>query len=126
MRSILTRKCVVYGNALSLSSMLFLARQHNDYNQIQRVTSFPEVAACCRRLLFAHFGENLVEEESVCLDIPRYNSQPYREYKEECVSFIASSQIVSPTLHTVVLRFTSDICTKVVLSMHAIFRAVSR
>ena len=86
---------MVYGNALSVSSVLLLARQHNDYNRIQRVTSFPEVAAYCRRLLFSHFGDNVVDEENVSLDIPRYNSQDYKKYKQECVSFIANSQIVS-------------------------------
>lgn len=94
-RVIQTRKCVVYGNALSASSVLLLARQHNDYNQIQRVSSFPEVAACCRRLLFSHFGTNVMDDENVSLEVPRYNSQPYRDYKKECVPFITNSQIVS-------------------------------
>jgi prephenate dehydratase len=78
-RKIVSRRCMVYGNGLSRSATLVLAKQHNEYNQIQRITSFPEVAACCRRLLFSHFAdEEAVDDGSTTLIIPRYNSQQYQ------------------------------------------------
>lgn len=82
----------MYGNGLSTSAVLLLARQHN---QIQRVKSFPEVAAYCRRILFSHFGANIIDDENAAVEVPRYNSQPYRDYKLECVTLITNSQIVS-------------------------------
>ena len=90
-----TRRCMVYGQALSRAALLLLARQHNECNAIQRVTSFPEVAACCRRLLFTCFGDGVVDNESVHIEVPRYNSQLYRDYKQECLTLIVNSQIVS-------------------------------
>ena len=124
-RSILTRKCVVYGNALSVSSILFLARQHNDYNQIQRVTSFPEVASCCRCLLFAHFGGNRIDEESVCLDIPRYNSQPYQDYKKECVLYCQLPDSKSHFAYSCVEVGMAQVIfaqTYIALAVHGVFR----
>jgi len=91
-----SRRCVVYGSGIGRSAALILARQHNEYNQIQRVTTFPELAASCRRLLFTEFGPELVDgSESPMPEIPRYNSQGYRAYKRECLMFLVSSQIVS-------------------------------
>ena len=57
-RKIITRQCSVYGSDMSRLSLLILATQHNDINQIQRNTTFPIVAASCRRLLFVHFSED--------------------------------------------------------------------
>ena len=86
---------MLYGNGLSTSAILLLPRQHNEYNQIQRVTTFPEVAAYCRCLLFSHFGADIVDDENASLEIPRYNSQLYRDYKLDCVTFVTNSQVVS-------------------------------
>ena len=57
-RKICSRKCSVYGDGLSRQLLLTLARQHNDFNGIQRYTTFSEIAASCRRLLFLHFGDD--------------------------------------------------------------------
>ena len=95
-RKILTRRCSVYGKGLGRSATLLLAKQHNDFNQIQRITTFPEVSACCRRLLFSHFGDpGTVDDGNTLLSVPRYNSQAYREFKQECVTYLLSSQTVS-------------------------------
>ena len=94
-RRITTRKCAVYGSGLSRSASLVLARQHNEFNQIQRTTSFPEMAACCRRLLFSHFAEENEKDDGVTMPvIPRYNTQTYRAFKQECLTFLLSSQVV--------------------------------
>lgn len=95
-RKILVRKCAVYGRGLTRQAALTLARQHNEFNQIQRITGFPEIAASCRRLLFVHFaGENDEDDGATELSIPRYNSQPYRCFKQECLTLLLSSQTVS-------------------------------
>lgn len=95
-RKIVTRRCAVYGNGLSRSATLMLAKQHNELNQIQRITTFTEVAACCRRLVFSHFAETgAVDDGTTTPTIPRYNSQPYISFKQECVTYLLSSQTVS-------------------------------
>ena len=84
------------GMGLGRSATLVLAKQHNEFNQIQRITSFPEVAACCRRLVFSHFAEpESVDDGTTNPIIPRYNSQPYISFKQECVTYLLSSQTVS-------------------------------
>ncbi len=94
-RKITSRKCAVYGSGLSRSALLVLARQHNEFNQIQRATSFPELAGCCRRVLFVHFASKDEADDGVTVpDIPRYNSQAYRVFKQECLQFLVSSQVV--------------------------------
>lgn len=86
----------MYGKGLQRSATLSLARQHNECNQIQRVTTFPEIAASCRRLLFEMFGSGECDDADAQMpDIPRYNSTSYREFKQECVTFLVSTQIVS-------------------------------
>jgi len=91
-----TRRCLVYGKGLQRSAALSLARQHNECNQIQRVTTFPEIAASCRRLLLEKFGSGQLDDENSRMpNIPRYNSTPYREFKQECLSFLVSTQMVS-------------------------------
>ena len=98
-RKISSRKCLVYGSGLSRSASLVLARQHNEFNQIQRTTSFPEIAASCRRLCFAHFApERMDTIDEGMPELPRYNSQPYRAFKQECCNFLVSTQVVSLSL----------------------------
>lgn len=93
-RKISARKCAVYGKGLSRSAALVLAKQHNEINNIQRSTTFPEVAACCRRLLFTHFGDGADDDGVTHPTIPHYNSQSYRAFKQECLTFLMSSQTV--------------------------------
>ena len=57
-RKITSHKCAVYGSGLSQSALLVLAKQHNEFNQIQCTTNFPETATCCWRLLFFHFAQD--------------------------------------------------------------------
>ena len=70
-RKITTRKCAIYGKGMTRPAALVLARQHNEFNSIQRCTSFPEMV------------------------VPKYNSTRYRVFKQECLTFLLSSQIVS-------------------------------
>jgi len=80
---------------MSRNAILRLANQHNEVNQVQRTTSFPEVAATCRRLLFVHFGEGMEDDGEQMPQIPRYNTQKYRDWKSECLSFLSSPTTVS-------------------------------
>ena len=90
------RRCVVYGKGLSHAEALTLAQRHNEANQVQRATSFAEIAATCRRLIFAEFGNELHDDpEGVMPDIPRYNAQNYRDFKTKCLSILVSTQTVS-------------------------------
>ena len=74
-RNIVNRRCVVYSSDLGKKATLVLARQHNEFNQIQRCTTFPELAASCRRLMFAHFALEGKEDDGMYMPtIPRYNS----------------------------------------------------
>lgn len=96
-RKITERKCALYCKDLSRLGALVLARQHNEFNQIQQRTSFPELAACCLRLLWSHFAtQNEVDTGTTVLDIPRYNTQSYRMFKQECLKFLTSSQVSQP------------------------------
>ena len=80
---------------MSRLALLVLARQHNEINQIQRNTTFPEVAASCHRLLFAHFGEEGTSDDGEYMpDIPRYNTQKFRDFKQECIGYLCSSRVV--------------------------------
>ena len=77
-------------------SMLKLARQHNDFNEIQRETTFCEVAASCRRLLFVHFGGEDCDDDGEFMPlVARYNSKKYKEYKEECLAYLHGPRLVS-------------------------------
>ena len=94
-RKITSHKCAVYGSGLSRSALLVLAKQHNEFNQIQCTTNFPETATCCWRLLFSHFAQNTeVDDGDTMPDIPRYNTNAYREFKQECLQFLVSTQVV--------------------------------
>lgn len=98
-RKISSRKCCVYGSSLSRKLLLLLARQHNDYNEIQRETTFTEVAASCRRLLFLHFAKEGMEDDGHYMPvIPRYNHNDYKQYKRECLYYLLSPQLVSVRL----------------------------
>ena len=87
--------CAVYGNGLSRLATLVLARRHNEINQVQRVTTFPEIAASCRRLLFVHFATSGDHDESYMPDVPRYNAKAYVDFKQECLQYLVSSRMVS-------------------------------
>lgn len=92
----ITRKCAVYGAELSRSEILRLANQQNEISKIQRATTLSEVAATCRRLMFEHFATgDLLDDGKNMPHIPRYNTQKYREWKTECVSYLASPTTVS-------------------------------
>ena len=81
---------------MSRNAILRLGNQQNEVNKIQRATTLCEVAATCRRLLYAHFAsDNLKDDGEYMPHIPRYNTQKYREWKAECVSYLSSSTTVS-------------------------------
>lgn len=77
-----------------------LAKQHNEFNSIQRTTGFAELAGCCRRLYFAHFAKDGETDDGVT-NLPKspYNSKAYRAFKQECLAFLLSSQTVSQYNH---------------------------
>lgn len=94
-RKITTRRCAVYGQGLSTEGILTIAQQHNQYNQIQRTTTFPEIAAVCRRLAFAHFAaEGKLDDGQYDPPVPRYNTQRYRDWKKECMRSCRTPQVV--------------------------------
>ena len=119
-RKITTRKCAVYGGGLSRSASLVLARQHNEFNQIQWTTSFPEMAGSCRRLHFAHFAQKGEIDDGVAMsDVPRYNSQAYRAYKQECLTFLVSSQVVCADVMCMVDdRICASLVVSCVITLH--------
>ncbi len=47
-----------------------LAKQHNEFNNIQRSTGFAELAACCRKLYFMHFSMDEMTDDGKT-DLPR-------------------------------------------------------
>ena len=97
---ILARSCAVYGSRLTSPAALVLARQHNDFNKIQRTTSFPEVSACCRRIMFSHFAlEGETDDGETNPTVPYFNSKGYRAFKQECSTYLLSSQMVCYQLH---------------------------
>ena len=101
-RNITSCKCAVYGSELSRAGKLILARQHNEFNQIQCTTTFPEMSACCRRLMFAHFAPDQYDDGTYVPDVPRYNAQPYQDWKSECTTFLQSSSAVSKILNILI------------------------
>jgi len=68
-------------------------QQHNQYNQIQHSTTFPEIAAACRRLAFKHYAEESMTMENMIP--PRYNTQKYREWKKDCMHLCITPQVAS-------------------------------
>lgn len=97
-RKITTRKCAVYGQGMPRTAALVLAQKHNEFNLIQRSTSFAEVAGCCRRLLFSHFAGGVPDDGVTEPAVPRYNTAKYREFKQECMTFMLNTQTVSSSL----------------------------
>lgn len=89
-----SRKCAIYGTGLSRNAILRLANQHNEVNKVQQMTSFAEVAASCRWLLFVHFSEGMEDDGKQMPTIPRYNSQKYRDWKTACLTYLSSPTTV--------------------------------
>lgn len=86
----------MYGNGLTQEAALTLAQVHNETNQLQRATSFSEVVATCRRLLFSQFGPDLSDTaDGPMPEVPRYNAQDYRQFKSTCLSILVNTQTVS-------------------------------
>ena len=82
-----TRRCAVYASDLSTAAQVVLARQHNEINQIQCVTTISELASCCRRFAFQDFGS---------LDVvPKGQSKEYKQFKTSCVTYLKSTKTVS-------------------------------
>ena len=94
-RKITTRRCAIYGKGLPSEGILAIAQQHNQYNQIQRSTTFPEIAAVCRRLAFMHFADRKLDDGEYDPPVPRYNTQRYRDWKKECMQVCQTPQVVS-------------------------------
>ncbi len=94
-RNIANRKCAIYGNDIPRTAAMMLAKQHNEFNSIQRSTGFAELAACCRKLYFVHFAMDGVTDDGKT-DLPRerYNSKKYIAFKQECLALLTTSQIV--------------------------------
>ena len=90
-----SRKCAIYGAGMTRGTILRLANQHNEVQKVQRATAFSEVTATCRRLMYIHFGEGMEDDGSQCPQIPRYNSQKYRDWKTECMTYLSSPTTVS-------------------------------
>lgn len=82
---ITTRKCSIYGSETPTEVLLLLAKEHNNLNQIQRVSTFPEVAGVCHRLLKSHFGDS---------PVPRYNTKDYRKWKSDCLRYCVCPKMV--------------------------------
>ena len=89
---------MVYGCGLTQAAALTLAKRHNETNQLQRATSFSEIAGTCRRLIFSEFGDKLDDTmDGSMLDNSRYNSQNYRDFKSKYLSILVNTQTVSGT-----------------------------
>ena len=78
-RMITARKRAIYGKGMKCPAALVLARQHNEFNSIQRCTSFPEMAACYRMLLFSHFcgegDDDALQCQSIILQDIEYSNK---------------------------------------------------
>ena len=59
-KKISEHRCTIYGTKLFEEAILKVAQKvaqhHNFFNQVQKNTTFVEVAATCHRLCFKHFG----------------------------------------------------------------------
>ncbi len=115
-RKIHTRRCAVYGSGLSREQILVLAQQHNRFNQVQRSTTFPEIAAACRRLMFLHFAEeDRHDDGQYNPPVPRYNTQKYRSWKLECLHFCVTPKVVSILfgfVHILYIRYVTVVVRK--------------
>ena len=81
---------------MSRQAAMMLAKQHNEFNSIQRTTGFAELAGCCRRLYFSHFAKDGESDDGIT-NLPKqpYNSKAYRAFKQECLAVLSSSRTVS-------------------------------
>ncbi len=53
-------------------------------------------AASCRRLTFSHFADEGKSDDGEYNPlVPRYNTQKYRAWKQECLHFCVTSKVVS-------------------------------
>ncbi len=43
----------------------------------------------------SNFGGNAADDMNANPEIPRYNSSEYRQFKQECLTFLVSSHVVS-------------------------------
>ena len=93
-RKILSRRCVVYGSDLGRKACLAVARHHNEFNQIQRSTTFLEISGLCRRLLFSYFANGHADDGLYMPEKPRYNKRTDIDWKAECIELLASTQVV--------------------------------
>lgn len=84
-------------------SVLFLAQQHNTLNQIQRVTTFPETAAICRRLLSKHFAKGKKDDGTFSPDVPYYNANSYKEWKADCLLYSVTPRMVKHSTNSVII-----------------------
>lgn len=91
-RKISSRTCCVYGSKMARKSLLVLARQHNDVNEIQRKTTFSEIAATCRRLAFS---QTMV---TICLT--------YHDTTLIFTRIIKRSALLTFTVHNWLVRLT--------------------
>ena len=110
MCSIASRKCAIYGNDIPRMAAMMLAKQHNEFNSIQRSTGFAELAACCRKLYFVHFAMDGVTDDGKT-DLPRerYNSKKYIAFKQECLALLTTSQIVR-SFFFIIMLITGNGC----------------
>ena len=93
-KKISERRCSIYGAGLSEGVILKVAQHHNYFNQMQRHTTFVEVAAACRRLCFKHFGDGHADDGTYNPEVPRYNTMQYRNWKKECIQICKTPNVV--------------------------------
>lgn len=93
-KKISDRRCTIYGAGLSEEAILKVAQHHNFCNQVQRRTTFVEVAATCRRLCFKHFGNGHEDDGLFNPTVPRYNTMQYRKWKKDCINACQTPNVV--------------------------------
>ena len=97
-KKICERRCTIYGAGLTKEAILKVSQHHNVFNQVQRCTTFVEVAAACRRLCFKHFGDGHNDDGSYNPVVPRYNTTQYRIWKNECIQMCQTPNVVCSVL----------------------------
>jgi len=72
------------------------------------------MAGSCKWLLFVHFAQKGEIDDGVAMpDVPQYHLQAYRAYKQECLTFLVSSQVVRADVMCMV---DERICASLVVS----------
>ena len=99
-KEIRERRCSIYGAGLTEEAIIKVSQHHNFFNQMQRHTTFVEVAAACRRLCFKHFGDGHEDDGTYNPDVPRYNTLQYRNWKKECIHICKTPDVVRVTSHS--------------------------